>query len=130
MMTHMAHTEDRPREYARVLLACIRLVNGLLALLAPSFLSQRVHIDAEANPAALYVWRMFGIRTVLLGADLLLQKGERRAEAVRIGIVVHASDTLAAFLAGRSGRLPRRSARMIVAISAFNTALAIYANSR
>ena len=100
------------------MLALIRIFNGSAALLAPQFLSKRLGIDYEANPATLYVWRMFGIRTVLIGADLLLQKGERRQEALRLGIVVHASDTLAAYLAGRSGKLPANSARMITAISA------------
>jgi hypothetical protein len=45
-----------------------------------------------------------------------------------MGIIVHASDTLAAYLAGRSGKLPTRTARLIVAISALNTALALYSS--
>jgi hypothetical protein len=116
------------KDVARILLALIRLVNGVLALLAPQFLSKRLGIDSESSPAALYVWRMFGIRTVLIGADLLLQKGARRREALRFAIVIHASDTLAAYLAGRDGKLPKDAGRLIVGISAFNTALAIYAN--
>jgi hypothetical protein len=129
-MRRMSDTVDRTRDVARILLACIRLFNGLAALLAPNLLATRLGIDAEKNPAALYVLRMFGIRTVLIGADLLLQKGERRREALRLGIVVHASDTLAAYLAGRSGKLPSNTAKMIVAISAVNTGLALYANQR
>jgi hypothetical protein len=124
----MAHTVDRTRDLARILLACIRLFNGLAALLVPHALAGRLGIDVEKNPAALYVLRMFGIRTVLIGADLLLQKGDRRREALRLGIIVHASDTLAAYLASRSGKLPAKTGRMIVAISAVNTGLALYAN--
>jgi hypothetical protein len=126
----MARAVDTARDGARILLALIRIFNGSAAVLAPQFLSKRLGIDYEANPASLYVWRMFGIRTVLIGADLLLQKGERRQEALRLGIVVHASDTLAAYLAGRSGKMPPKSARMITAISAVNTALAIFASKR
>ena len=126
----MARAVDTARDGARILLALIRIFNGSAALLAPQFLSKRLGIDYEANPAMLYVWRMFGIRTVLIGADLLLQKGERRQEALRLGIVVHASDTLAAYLAGRSGKMPANSARMITAISAINTALAVFATKR
>jgi hypothetical protein len=129
-MRRMSDTVDRTRDVARILLACIRLFNGLAALLAPQVLAGRLGIDADTNPAALYVLRMFGIRTVLIGADLLLQKGERRREALRLGIIVHASDTLAAYLAGRSGKLPSNTSKMIVAISAVNTALALYANQR
>ena len=115
------------RDYARILLALIRLFNGLAGLLAPSFLARQVGIDPEANPGALYVFRMFGIRTVLLGIELLFQTGERRTEAVRRAVLIHASDTAAAFLASRSANFPKRS-RLIVWISATNTVLAILAN--
>ena len=115
------------RDYARILLALIRLINGLLALLVPSFLARQVGIDPDANPGALYVFRMFGIRTVLLGAELLMQTGDRRAEALRRAILIHASDTLAAYLASRSPDFPKKG-RIIIWISAFNTVLAIIAN--
>ena len=115
------------RDYARVLLAAIRLLNGSLALLVPGFLARQIGVDPDANPGILYVFRMFGIRTVLIGAELLLQTGDRRAEAVRRAVVIHASDTLAAFLATLSGTFPRKS-RTIVWISALNTLLAVLAN--
>ncbi len=118
---------DRLRESARILLACIRLLNGLLALLVPGFLAHQVGVDAETNPGILYVFRMFGIRTVLIGAELLMQTGDRRAEALRRAVVIHASDTLAAYMALRSGYFPKKG-RIIVWISAFNTLLAVIAN--
>jgi hypothetical protein len=116
------------RDLARVLLASIRLFNGLAALLAPGSLLGRLGVDTEANPAALYMARMFGIRTVVIGYDLLVQTGERRKAALKQAVVIHASDTVAAWLAYQTGRLPRPMGRVIVAISAFNTALAVYAN--
>jgi hypothetical protein len=70
---------------------------------------------------------MFGIRTVLIGVELLVETGERRAAAVRRGILIHASDTLAAYLATLSGNFPKQG-RAIVFISAMNTLLAIVAN--
>ena len=70
---------------------------------------------------------MFGIRTVLIGAELLMQTGDRRAEALRRAVVIHASDTLAAYLASRSSHFPQKG-RIIIWISAFNTLLAIIAN--
>jgi hypothetical protein len=69
---------------------------------------------------------MFGIRTVLIGADLLLPNRARRAAALRDAVAIHASDTLAAFLATRSSQFPGRG-RLIVVISAVNTLLAIVA---
>ena len=114
-------------EYARVLLACIRLLNGALALLTPAFLARQIGVDPDATPGVLYVFRMFGVRTVLLGAELLVQTGERRSEALHRAVLIHASDTLAAFLATQSSHFPRKS-RTIVWISALNTLLAVVAN--
>jgi hypothetical protein len=116
-------------DYARVLLACIRLLNGGLALLVPGFLARQIGVDADANPGIQYVFRMFGIRTVLVGAELLQPPGDKRDEAVRKAVLIHASDTLAAFLASLSGNFPK-SVRTIVAISAVNTVLAVVANRR
>jgi hypothetical protein len=115
---------SRAADAARVLLAGIRLVNGLAALVAPGFLARRIGVDPVANPGITYVFRMFGIRTVLVGAELLFPAGDRRAESVRTAVVIHASDTLAAWLAARTGRVPG----VIVWISAVNTVLAAAAN--
>jgi hypothetical protein len=117
----------RIAELARVLLACIRLLNGGLALAVPSFLARQIGIDPDANPGIQYVFRMFGIRTVLIGVELLQPDAAKREEAVRKAVLVHASDTLAAFLASISGNFPK-SGRTIVAISATNTLLALLAN--
>jgi hypothetical protein len=114
-------------EYARVLLGCIRLLNGGLALLVPGFLARQIGVDPDANPGILYVFRMFGIRTVLIGAELLQPASEQRTEAVRRAVLIHASDTLAAFLATLNGNFPR-ARRAIVAISGLNTVLALLAN--
>lgn len=122
----MAVVEDK-RDLARVLLALIRLANGSAALLAPGFLARQVGVDPDANPGVVYVFRMFGIRTVLIGAELLMQTGDRRDEALRRAVVIHASDTLAAVLASVSGNFPKRG-RIIVGISAVNTLLALIAS--
>jgi hypothetical protein len=120
----------RMTDTPRVLLACIRLVNGLAALVVPGFLARQIGVDPTANPGILYVFRMFGIRTVLIGAELLVYpRGPRRADALRKAVLIHASDTLAAVLAALSGRLPKQG-RSIVLISALNTLLAIVANRR
>jgi hypothetical protein len=112
---------------ARIALGCIRLLNGGLALVAPGFLARQIGVDPDANPGVLYVFRMFGIRTVLVGAELLTERGERRSEALQRAVLIHASDTLAAVVATLSRTFPKRG-RAIVAISAVNTALAMIAN--
>jgi hypothetical protein len=114
-------------DYARIALGCIRLFNGGIALIAPQMLAKRLGIDPRATPAALYVFRMFGIRTVLIAFDLLFERGKRRADAVNQAPIIHASDTIAAGIAALSGRMPGTSGVMITVISAINTALALYA---
>lgn len=117
------------RTLARLTLAAIRLFNGTAALLAPAWLGRRLGVDPAANPAATYVLRMFGVRTVVLGAQLLGPPGPARARALRTGVLIHASDTAAALLAGAAGHLPRRAARLAALISCTNTILAIFAQA-
>jgi hypothetical protein len=62
------------------------------------------------------VFRTVGIRTVLIGIDLLRSEGPGREKALRDAPRIHACDTTAAVLAGMGG-LRRRSAVTIVAIS-------------
>jgi hypothetical protein len=120
---------DRWRDGARILLAAIRLFNGGAALAAPAFLARRAGVDPETSPGGLYFIRLFGIRTVLIGLDLLRPGRRRRAEALRRGVLIHGSDTLAAAVAGRSGRLLPQTGLTLTLISAVNTALALFAAS-
>ena len=76
-------------------LAAIRLVNGALALVAPGFLVRRTSGHPESTDPY-YAFRMFGIRTVLLGADLLLLTGEGQARARDQAVLIHAADTVVA----------------------------------
>src|SRR5512135_996160 len=110
-------------------LASVRLVNGTAALLAPDASARRLGVDPLANPAAIYVVRMFGIRTALLGYDLFARDERARRRALSIAPVVHVTDAMAAVLAGASGRLPRRAAALATAISTVNTLLALAARS-
>ncbi len=116
-------------DYAWKALAAIRLVNGGLALLAPRWLARRLGVRPELQPAIIYPLRMFGIRTILIGADLFLEP-EARPRSLRQGVLIHASDATAAVIAGLFGQLPVRSALMSASISSVNTALAVFAARR
>lgn len=63
-------------------LASIRMVNGGLALTAPGVIIGRFD-EPTSDSAAAYGLRMFGIRTVLLGADLAVLTGKPLRRAVR-----------------------------------------------
>lgn len=112
-------------DYARKTLASIRLFNGAVALVAPGLLLRRLGVDPQVKTPARYIFRMFGIRTVLIGAELLMPEGKIRDHAIRNAVIIHATDATAALLAGLSGQVPRRSGVMIVLISTFNTVLAL-----
>ena len=112
---------------ARKLLAGVRIFNGTAGLLAPEILLRRLGADLQQDRSGIYPFRMFGIRTVLIGVDLLVLQGEQRRRATQLAVLIHASDTIAAATAGVRGDLPRRAAVLTTLISAGNTALAIAA---
>ena len=117
----------RVSESARTLLGLIRLVNGTGSLLAPDMFARRIGVEPEANPAASYVTRLFGVRTMVIGYELLQRDEETRRRALRVATLIHASDTVAAMVAGGSGRIPRKAAVVATTISAANTLLALVA---
>jgi hypothetical protein len=114
-------TTDR----ARVTLGMIRLINGLLCLLVPGIVIRRISVSPESNPAAVYAFRMFGIRTVLIGLDLLRPRSRDRDHAVGLAPIVHGSDLLTAGLLAASGQLKPATCALIVGISGLNTVLAV-----
>jgi hypothetical protein len=107
-----------------------QVVNGVAALFVPTTLARRLGVDPEANPAALYALRLFGFRTVLIGAQLLLRDSGVRAHSLRVAPVIHALDATAALIAGERGQLPQRAATTAAIISTVNTVLAVIAQNR
>jgi hypothetical protein len=117
-------TRSRLGNGARVTLAAIRIVNGGLGLFAPAFLAGRTETP---KGAPLYPWRMFGIRTLIIGAQLLSRDPESRARTVRLALPIHASDTASAALGGLLGETSKRTSIMLTTISGLNTVLALLA---
>ena len=111
-------------DVARVALAAIRIFNGGTALVAPERLNRRLGLDETA----VYPWRMFGIRTVLIGVDLLSSDRDVSRHAQRLALLVHVSDTVSAARAGYTKALSPRAAATATAISAVNVALALIAS--
>jgi hypothetical protein len=121
---------SRLADRARTTLGVVRLINGALGLLAPGVLVRRLGGEATASPVARYAFRLFGVRTILLGAELLLPNGPVRDQARRTAVIVHAADTAAAAWGAWRRELPPRIAMATVAISAINTLLALLARPR
>jgi hypothetical protein len=112
---------------ARKTLAIIRIFNGAAGLLAPEWLLGRLGVDTTRDRSGTYPFRMFGIRTILIGLDLLLLTGEDLCRAEKLAVLIHASDTLSAAVTTARGDLPRRQGLVAVGISAVNTGLGVVA---
>ncbi|MDF3341168.1 hypothetical protein P3H80_27335 [Mycolicibacterium septicum] len=112
---------------ARKMLALIRIFNGAAGLLAPEKLLGRLGIDTDQDRSGTYPFRMFGIRTVIIGFELLLLRGEDLRRAERLAVLIHATDTVSAAVTAARGDLPRKQGLVAIFISAINTALAVTA---
>jgi hypothetical protein len=111
-------------EFAWKALAGIMLVNGTLGVFAPRFLIRSLGIRPEIQPGMVYVFRMFGIRTLFLAVDLF-RLPDQRGRSLREGVIVHGIDMTAALACAALGQLPWRKGLLVAGISFFNTALAI-----
>lgn len=100
------------------------LVNGTLGVLAPRFLIRGLGIKPEIEPGMIYVFRMFGIRTLFLAVDLF-RLPDQRGRSLREGVLVHGTDMTAALAGAALGQLPWRQGLMVTGVSLVNTALAI-----
>lgn len=118
----------RASDYARITLAAIRILNGGTALAAPRAFTRQIGTEADAGGPTVYVLRMFGIRTVLIGLELLSRDPAVRQHAARVAVVVHASDAASAAAAGLTRQLPSRSAAIATTVSTINLALAAVAS--
>jgi len=112
-----------------VALGLIRLANGLLALFAPGFMLRALGSSQVASPPATYILRMFGIRTIFLGLDLLAGSPARQREALERAPMIHGTDALAALTAGLTRQLAPRTAATTVGISSVNLVLALVART-
>src|SRR5688572_3290090 len=110
-------------------LAGLRVVIGILALVAPRFAGKLFGLQPEANPQSPYLARLFGIRDVALGLGALSTKGEARRQWVTIGIGVDATDALSAGLAKRDGSVSGFTAAKLAAPALAAVALGAMAAS-
>ncbi|GGN08326.1 hypothetical protein GCM10011609_54930 [Lentzea pudingi] len=114
-------------DVTRTALACVRIFNGALGLVAADRMAKSLGDELGDDRRFVYPARMFGIRTLVLGVDLLTVKsGDANARRVlRQAVLIHATDTAAAVYAGKRGELPARAAKLTTIISAVNTGLAV-----
>jgi hypothetical protein len=113
---------------ARIALGAVRIAAGTTGLLAPAMIINRFgEGDPRENPAAVYGLRLFGIRTILIGADLLRLHGRDLDHALRVAPLIHASDTATVLTLQRHKQLSPERARPLALISGHNPVLAVTA---
>jgi hypothetical protein len=115
------------RRRAPQALGWVRLFFGSTALFAPTIVARRLGVDPEVNASPVHPLRMFGIRTVLIGGELLFGDRHTRERSIRLAPLIHAADTLSAALAGLGRQMPARVAVFTTLVSAGNTVLALMA---
>jgi hypothetical protein len=92
---------------------------GTSAYVAPNLTGKLFGLDPSGNPQASFLARLFGARDLALAAGTLGSEGNARTQWLRLGLACDLADAGAAFLAGRSGTIPKHAA-----ILAGGTALA------
>ena len=112
---------------ARYVLGAVRLFNGAATLFATRPFGKRLGVDPDTSPAAVYALRLFGIRTIYVGGELLFARGDHLRHALTVAPVIHVSDTVSAILAGKGGQLPKKAARTAAIISSVNVLLSLLA---
>lgn len=112
---------------SRKTLAGIRIFNGAVGLFAARRMAAQLGSDLRDDATFVYPARMFGVRTLVLGVDLLRLRGDAASQRriLREAVLIHATDTAAAAYAGYKRELPTKVARLTTTISAVNTVLAV-----
>lgn len=101
-------------------LAGLRLAVGIASWATPRVAGKTFGIDADANPQAPYLARLFGARDVALACGALGTDGDARRQWLVAGLACDAADFAAGVAGGQRGYLPRTTAVLVsgVALSA------------
>jgi hypothetical protein len=105
-------------EHARTALLTLRLAIAAGSLAAPKATGKLFGIDADANPAAPYLARLFGVRDGWLAVEVMATDGAEQQRLLRRGAWVDATDVASAVIAGAGKQLPARAAVLVGATAA------------
>ncbi len=88
-------------------LAGLRLAVGVSSWSAPRVAGSLFGLDAQANPQAPYLARLFGVRDVALAWGALSSDGDAQRQWLLAGLACDLADALAGIAGGRGGYLPK-----------------------
>jgi hypothetical protein len=94
-------------------LAVLRFAVGASSWATPRLAGRVLGIDAEANPQAPYLARLFGVRDVALAWGALGAEGNARRQWLVAGLACDAADAAAGVAGGWGGYLPRLTSVLV-----------------
>jgi hypothetical protein len=94
-------------------LSAMRIGIGALAWIRPAAAAQLFGMRGTARAESPYLWRLFGIRDIVVGtATLRAGEGDRRTW-ITFGLICDAADGAAAAVGRRDGSLPQSTAALV-----------------
>lgn len=96
-------------------LSLARIGIGAVAYANPGLAARLFRLDAQGNPQAPYLSRIFGSRDIVLGALTLAATGSARRNLVLAGMAADGADAVAGYLAGRDGYVDQTTSAMLTA---------------
>lgn len=103
----------------------MRIGIGAMAWIRPSATATLFGMRGTPPAESPYLWRLFGIRDVVVGTATLRATGAERRAWVAFGLVCDAADGTAAIIGRRNGSLPPSTAAL-VAVPAAAVGLGIW----
>ncbi len=94
-------------------LAGLRLAVGISSWATPRVAGRLFGLDADANPQAPYLARLFGIRDVALAWGALSSTGTAQRQWLVAGLACDAADAVAGVVGGRAGYLPQLTSVLV-----------------
>lgn len=106
-------------------LSATRIGIGVLAWVKPAAAARLFGLRGAAQAESPYLWRLFGIRDVVVGTATLRASDDERRAWVAFGLACDAADGAAAVIGRRDGSLPP-SAAALVAVPAAAVGLGVW----
>jgi hypothetical protein len=94
-------------------LAGIRMAIGVASWTTPRLAGRLFGLDAQANPQAPYLARLFGARDMALAWGVLSSEGDTRRQWLAAGLACDVADTIAGVAGGRGGYLPKLTSVLV-----------------
>lgn len=98
---------DVDRKTAITGLAGLRMAVGVSSWATPRVAGRLFGLDADGNPQAPYLARLFGVRDIALGWGVMNSEGDAQRQWLAAGLACDVADALAGIAGGRAGYLPK-----------------------